>query len=153
MDREHPASILRKGANEKPPGTHAGRSVLTKQGWCLIALLVLPTFAIGQAATTLPLWIIITWVAGISLVTWFVMRGDKRCAVANGRRTPETTLHMLELLGGWPASFLAQRFHRHKIAKVSYQFVYWCIVALHQAVAADYLLGWKSVIFLRHLLD
>ena len=31
------------------------------------------------------------------------------------------TLHTLELIGGWPAAFLAQRWLRHKCSKRSFQ--------------------------------
>ncbi|CAN0453358.1 unnamed protein product [Ascophyllum nodosum] len=36
-------------------------------------------------------------------------------------RIPETLLHQIELGGGTPGSFLAQRLLRHKISKVLYQ--------------------------------
>jgi uncharacterized membrane protein YsdA (DUF1294 family)/cold shock CspA family protein len=56
---------------------------------------------------------------------------DKQKAVTGGWRTPENTLHALELLGGWPAALVAQRLFRHKNRKVSYQIVFWAIVAVH----------------------
>ena len=58
---------------------------------------------------------------------------DKRAARCQGGRTPEMTLHLLELLGGWPGALLAQRVLRHKNAKASYQIVFWLIGALHVA--------------------
>jgi uncharacterized membrane protein YsdA (DUF1294 family) len=53
---------------------------------------------------------------------------------------PEATLHLAELLGGWPGAFLAQRRFRHKTRKVSFQLVFAVIVLLHQLAAADVLL-------------
>ena len=48
-----------------------------------------------------------------------------------------------ELLGGWPAAFLAQRRLRHKCSKSSYQFVFWLIVFAWQFAAFDSLQNWK----------
>jgi uncharacterized membrane protein YsdA (DUF1294 family) len=66
-------------------------------------------------------------------VTFFFYLWDKRKAIAADRRIPEKTLHLLELCGGWPAAFAAQRIIRHKNRKARYQLVFWGIVALHAA--------------------
>lgn len=65
---------------------------------------------------------------------------DKRKAIRRQWRTPEATLHLLELLGGWPGGLMAQLALRHKIKKVSYQVTFWAIVLLHGLVWADVLL-------------
>ena len=52
-------------------------------------------------------------------------------------------LHLLELLGGWPGAFLAQRRLRHKCSKGSYQFVFWLIVLGYQFAAYDSLQHWQ----------
>ncbi|WP_446731087.1 DUF1294 domain-containing protein [Pseudomonas sp. CFBP 13727] len=62
---------------------------------------------------------------------------DKRRATVQGQRIPERLLHGVELLGGWPGALLAQQLFRHKTRKVSYQLVFWLIVALHQAFWFD----------------
>lgn len=64
-------------------------------------------------------------------ITFAVYLWDKKQAIAGGRRIPERTLHLLELFGGWPAAFTAQRVIRHKNRKVRYQVVFWGIVAVH----------------------
>lgn len=69
--------------------------------------------------------------ACMSLITFVIYALDKRAARHGGRRTPEVTLHLLELLGGWPGALIAQRVLRHKNAKLSYQVVFCLIVALH----------------------
>lgn len=66
-----------------------------------------------------------------SLVAFAAIGLDKRAARRNTRRTPEATLHLIELLGGVPGSLLAQQVFRHKRAKVSFFVVSWLILALH----------------------
>ena len=67
----------------------------------------------------------------MSLVCFVAYWRDKRFAVAGAQRTPESRLHLYELLGGWPGGLLAQRLIRHKNRKVAYQVKFWLIVALH----------------------
>ncbi len=69
--------------------------------------------------------------AVMSFITFGVMVIDKQRAVHSRRRISESTLHLLELVGGWPGSLLAQRLVRHKNRKLKYQIVFWAIVALH----------------------
>lgn len=56
----------------------------------------------------------------MSLIAFLAYYLDKRAARLDRPRTPEATLHVLELLGGWPGALLAQRLIRHKNAKVGY---------------------------------
>jgi len=78
-----------------------------------------------------------TWVVGIyaavSIVTFAVYGFDKRRAVHGGRRVPERTLHVLELLGGWPGAIAGQIIFRHKLRKLTYMLVFLGIVGLHMA--------------------
>ena len=67
----------------------------------------------------------------LSLITFFVFGWDKRQARKQKRRIPESTLHIMELVGGWPGSLLGQRVFHHKTRKRSYQVVFWLIVVLH----------------------
>jgi uncharacterized membrane protein YsdA (DUF1294 family) len=109
----------------------------------LSLLLVIPSFALNRLAT----WIDWRLLAGAPLacsaVTFFLYRSDKRRAEAGEWRIPEATLHIVELIGGWPGAFLAQRKFRHKTSKASYQVVFWIIVMLHELLAVDCLLGWR----------
>ena len=60
----------------------------------------------------------------INAATFIAYWLDKRAAQLAARRTPETTLHLLELLGGWPAAWLAQLSLRHKSRKESYRLAF-----------------------------
>ena len=73
----------------------------------------------------------------VSVIAFLTYGHDKSAAVRNARRTPENTLHLFGLLGGWPGALAAQRLFRHKSSKASFQTTYWITVALNCAA-----LGW-----------
>ena len=77
-----------------------------------------------------PAWIPILYLVMGSL-TFAAYAWDKLHAERAARRTPETTLHFLELLGGWPGALLAQQCLRHKTSKTSYQVIFWLLTAAH----------------------
>lgn len=87
------------------------------------------------------LWIVLAWTALASVVAAALYALDKRRAVRNRsgagrRRVPERTLHLWELLGGWPGGLLARRALRHKTdarAKARFVWTSRAIVALHLA--------------------
>lgn len=86
-----------------------------------------------------------------SVLAFLAYWRDKRSAERNDWRTPEQSLHLLELLGGWPGAFLAQQVFRHKTRKLSFQLVFWAIVVLHQVFWIDWLsggrlLGWMGAL-------
>ena len=59
---------------------------------------------------------------------------DKSAANAGRQRTPETTLHFLGLIGGWPGALLAQRVFRHKSRKLAFQRTFRVTVVVNVAV-------------------
>lgn len=105
------------------------------------ALLVLPAIAIHRSGVNV--WKITAYALAISVITYATYASDKRRARTRERRTPEAHLHLLELLGGWPGAWLAQRRLRHKCSKGSYQFIFWLIVIIHQFAAYDSLQDWR----------
>jgi uncharacterized membrane protein YsdA (DUF1294 family)/cold shock CspA family protein len=114
----------------------AGQSVL------LAVLLVAPLLAIGRNSSSLDLRYILGYLVFILTLTYGLYWIDKRRARAGAsNRIPESAMHLAELVGGWPAAYIAQRWLRHKSTKLSYQILFWLIVALHQYAAIDYLLG------------
>lgn len=108
---------------------------------CLAALLVLPAYAWRQ--TGWAIWILPAYGCAMSLITYAAYRRDKRRARMEAWRIPEFHLHLLELVGGWPGAWVAQRRLRHKCSKSFYQFEFWLIICLHQFVAFDSLQNWK----------
>ena len=61
----------------------------------------------------------------MSALSYFMYRSDKIAARSDAQRTPETSLHLVDLLGGWPGALIAQQQCRHKTAKRSFQIVFW----------------------------
>lgn len=107
----------------------------------LIGLLVLPTLAAWDRGWDY------RWIGGyavlVSAFTCWNYARDKRLAREGAWRVAEARLHLLELLGGWPGAFLAQRRLRHKCSKGSYQFVFWLIVLGYQFAALDSFQDWQ----------
>src|SRR5690606_35473230 len=79
-------------------------------------------FAVPDLDISFPLVLMVYGV--MSLLCFGVYWWDKRSSIKGGRRVREAHLHWLELLGGWPGAFIAQRKLRHKNRKGSYQFVF-----------------------------
>ncbi|MDR7067802.1 uncharacterized membrane protein YsdA (DUF1294 family)/cold shock CspA family protein [Pseudoxanthomonas japonensis] len=75
----------------------------------------------------------------LSAITYVVYALDKHAAQTGRWRTQETTLHLLELLGGWPGAWIAQQTLRHKSRKPRYRVVFWTMVVLHVAVVGTWL--------------
>jgi uncharacterized membrane protein YsdA (DUF1294 family)/cold shock CspA family protein len=119
----------------------------------LAALLVAPGLAIQRFALTHNLRLILGIAAFVLGLTYLMYWEDKRRARVAGWRVPENTMHFMELIGGWPAAYLAQCVLRHKRSKFSYRLTFWLIVALYQFVAVDYLRGWPLLQDARHGLE
>ena len=69
----------------------------------------------------------------MSAIAFAMYAADKRRAARGAWRIGEATLHLVELLGGWPGAFVAQRALRHKLQKGRYMFVFWAIAGIHVA--------------------
>ena len=135
--------------NPRRPGEQASGRISPAQLLVFCALLAAPGVALWRfTGPDLAPWIGGGWLL-VSLATFGAYAWDKNRARAAEWRTPEATLHLWELIGGWPGAYLAQRLIRHKSSKTSYLAVYWFIVAAHQYVAADFLLGWRIAAFVR----
>jgi uncharacterized membrane protein YsdA (DUF1294 family) len=80
---------------------------------------------------------VLPFIAALSLLTFVMYYRDKNAAVRGDQRTPENTLHLLALLGGWPGAFLAQRIFRHKSSKAGFQIIFWLTVCVNVSVT-----GW-----------
>lgn len=107
----------------------------------IAGLLVSPAVALQRRAIDLR-WAG-AFLLAVNAVTYSAYASDKRAAREGSRRWPEKSLHLLELLGGWPGAFVAQRRLRHKCSKGRYQFWFWLIVMAYQFIALDSLQHWE----------
>ena len=126
------------GANSRDRGRITLANILL-----LAALLVLPLLALQRFSNGLLRGSIYAVV--MSGITYLAYGWDKQQAREKQWRMPEAKLHIMELIGGWPGAFLAQRRLRHKCSKVSYQVVFWLIGLAYQLAAFDSLQEWKWV--------
>lgn len=79
-------------------------------------------------------WLEMSWIAlyyGASIITYGFYSRDKAAAQNTGRRTPESTLHLMSLVGGWPGALIAQALLRHKTRKTSFLVGYWFTVIIN----------------------
>jgi uncharacterized membrane protein YsdA (DUF1294 family) len=88
-------------------------------------------------------WLIAGGYLLMSIVAFIAYALDKSAAKNNRWRTPESTLHLLGLLGGWPGALLAQRWLRHKSKKTAFLVVFWATVLINCAVLLWVLLRWR----------
>ena len=87
------------------------------------------------------MWVTLAAAYAIASVATFVAYAvDKRAARINARRTPESTLPLLALSGGWPGALVAQAFLRHKTQKTSFRAVFWLTVAVNCAALVGFVL-------------
>lgn len=114
---------------------HKNRGKETKQKLFSLSLLVLfsATLCFLLATKKLPSEVVGLYVF-MSVVTFLMYAKDKHAAECGKWRTPESTLHALSLLGGWPGAKIAQSFLRHKSQKVSFRITYWVTAVVNCGV-------------------
>ena len=133
----HPAAVVRSAhRNRSARRSTAPPSTAPATGAALLQLLVLGWLALLAWSLwngLLPLWSVGALLALNLLTLWFYA-ADKNAARAGSWRVSERQLHLLHLLsllGGWPAAWLAQQNLRHKTSKASFRAVYWLTIVLH----------------------
>lgn len=92
------------------------------------------SFLIALAALATVGWLEMSWLAlyyGASTITYACYYRDKTAAQNADRRTPESTLHLMSLVGGWPGALIAQALLRHKTRKASFLVGYWLTVIVN----------------------
>ncbi len=141
-------AALQDGGRQAAPRLFVRHGKTTPAQFLILVFLLLPGWAVYRRLGSLGVWYGAGWVLFISAVTYVIYADDKRRAKLGVRRESERSLHLWELLGGWPGAFFAQRRLRHKAMKGTYQFVFVFIIGLHQIVALDSLRNWE---FLRGL--
>lgn len=98
-------------------------------GFLLVAVILMMT---GKMPALLSLAYLL-----MSCASYLMYALDKEIAGrSRWRRTPESTLHLLDLLGGWPGGLIAQHVARHKTGKASFQRTFWVTVVANLVLSA-----------------
>lgn len=103
-----------------------------------IALGFLAAVSVGVGIGRLPVILAAAYVL-LSLISYVMYCLDKDAASKGSSRTPESTLHLVDLLGGWPGGLVAQHQFRHKTVKASFQSAFWLTVLVNLAIV-----GWLA---------
>ena len=125
-----PRRDTRVRPSAKPSGGATGGTLamVLMIGW-------LGLLGFGVWTRQFPGWLAISLVL-LNLVTFVVYWVDKNAAQNGAWRVPEKNLHLLALLGGWPAAWWAQQWLRHKSSKHEFRVKYWATVIGNCAVLA-----------------
>lgn len=109
----------------KPRRSGGVPSLLLASGFLLLV-------AGAAMASAIPIAILIAYLV-FSAGTFAAYALDKMAAEKGHWRTPESTLHLLSLAGGWPGALFAQSRLRHKTRKQPFRAVFWATVVLNCA--------------------
>ncbi|AOY01172.1 DUF1294 domain-containing protein [Jeongeupia sp. USM3] len=99
--------------------------------YALIPLLLVLPVAVWHSGLSLQ----VTGLVLVASALAFAMyQHDKSQARSGGWRTPESTLQLLALAGGWPGAWAAQHLLRHKSSKASFRAVFVCAAIANLAL-------------------
>ena len=105
--------------------------------WGGFSLFAVPAFALVFFAAGTQ-WRVPQIVAGaylvLSAVCFLLYAKDKSAATAKRRRSPESVLLFVGLLGGWPGAIMAQQFLRHTASTASFRSWFWVTVVINVLV-------------------
>lgn len=121
-------NVLKFG--EKPPVQH-------KKEGKLFSIFLIVTFFISMVLTILtgkiPM-IMLPFYVVVNIFTYIIYAIDKSASQNGSWRTPENTLHLLALAGGWSGAIIAQKRLRHKSKKQSFRITFWLTVIFNIAL-------------------
>jgi uncharacterized membrane protein YsdA (DUF1294 family)/cold shock CspA family protein len=124
---ERPCAVnVALAGDEKSISTRSkGRSLST-----VVALTFLAFVGASVVMDRMPTKILVLYVS-LSFITFVSYALDKSAAKKGAWRTPENTLHLLSITGGWPGALIAQEKLRHKSKKQSFRTVFWLTVLIN----------------------
>jgi uncharacterized membrane protein YsdA (DUF1294 family)/cold shock CspA family protein len=113
-------------AGERLPKASSGPSRFPPGIVVIFVFLVTAMWFMGVLPST-----VLLLYCSASLIAFIAYAMDKSAAQNQRWRTPESSLHLLALAGGWPGAFAAQRVLRHKSSKQSFLVTFWITVAIN----------------------
>ncbi|MCB1553016.1 MAG: DUF1294 domain-containing protein [Xanthomonadales bacterium] len=121
-----------KALRVRPVGAARASSTLRAPGMfsLAIALAIWPVLGWAVLRAGWPAAVVGVY-AGMSVLLFAMYGFDKRAAQRGGPRTPEVTLQVMAVSGGWPGALLAQQLFRHKTSKQSFRRVFWVMVVVN----------------------
>lgn len=131
-DGRSQAENVRYADEPEPPKPLTGRR--QSGAWPVMFACLFVCFLVASAFFHRISWLVVGVYGVISMATFFVYGWDKLSAKLGRWRTPESTLHLMGLLGGWPGGLAAQRLLRHKSSKQEFLTRFWVTVMLNIAV-------------------
>jgi uncharacterized membrane protein YsdA (DUF1294 family)/cold shock CspA family protein len=141
-DRLRAVAVRFAGASSPPP-RGAGRRRARPFRASGFALAFVAGLIVLGAIGWLPRAVVAGY-AAVSAITCFAYLADKSAALRGRRRTPENTLHLLALLGGWPGAAFAQQHFEHKRSKAAF------VAAFRLTVAANLVLLAAGLVLRAH---
>lgn len=132
------ASKDARGRTNATDVRHAGQKIEQRKPYrplprLRLGVIFLVAVSLGMFFGIIPAMITVGYVL-LSCVSYIMYSLDKAAAGNAMQRTPESTLHFVDLLGGWPGALIAQQQFRHKTVKASFQQIFWVTVFVNIAV-------------------
>ena len=128
-DRGRPAAAAPTERRPSPPSTRG----LVGAG--LTAVAALAALALLVVTGAVPA-VLLLGQLGASALSFGLYARDKSAARTGGWRVPEASLHLVDLLGGWPGGLVARHVLRHKTRKQPFQRNFWLTAALNVILVA-----------------
>ena len=133
-DRGRPRSTqIRYSGTAKPPPV-ASPPLQSSLPQAIVGASVFLAGIVALVVTGRAPWWVLPWYLVLSVGTFMLCGWDKVSATGGHRRTPESTLNGLALLGGWPGGWIAQYAWRHKSRKTSFQVEFWLATLVNVGV-------------------
>ncbi|MFK8013422.1 MAG: DUF1294 domain-containing protein [Marinicellaceae bacterium] len=120
--------VLRAGDN-KIKVSHNKTSSFSKTVFIVFVVLILIAVLMKKMSVYFLIYFTL-----VSFITFIIYALDKSAAKKGISRTPETSLHILALIGGWPGAMLAQQKLRHKTVKQPFRMIFWTTVFVNIGV-------------------
>lgn len=126
--QEHQARLQAKRAyTERQEQKHGALNLL-----CVFAVGFFVAMSAFSLIGKLPIYLPVYYTS-VSLISFIMYYHDKNKAQNNDWRTPENTLHTVDVLGGWIGATFAHKLLNHKATKADFRVMFYVTVFLNIA--------------------